>query len=58
MLGGAIEGVHGRIKDIPKVVKAAPAKLRMHRARRKLKWLKKHNYLSEQERHLSSGLMG
>jgi hypothetical protein len=47
VLSGAIEGVHGHIKNIPKIIKAAPEKLRTHRARQKLKWLKKHNYLSE-----------
>jgi hypothetical protein len=50
--------VHGHIKNIPKMAKAAPEKLRTHRARQKLKWLKKHNYLSEQERYLSSDLTG
>jgi hypothetical protein len=57
-LSGAIEGVHGHIKDIPKIVKTAPARLRTHRARQKLKWLQKHNYLGEEERYLSSDLMG
>ena len=38
VLRRAIEIVHRHIKDVPKVVKAAPTNL---------KWLKKHNYLSE-----------
>jgi hypothetical protein len=58
VLGGAVEGVHGHMRAIPKAIKAAPARLRTRRARLKLKWLKKHNFLSEQERYLSSDLTG
>ncbi|KAF2796408.1 hypothetical protein K505DRAFT_359363 [Melanomma pulvis-pyrius CBS 109.77] len=52
-LGAALERINGYIKEFPKAAREVSAKLRTRRARQKLAWLKKHNFLSEQERYLT-----
>jgi len=53
-----VEGMHAHIKSVSRVVKDSPAKWRAHRAKRKLTWLKKHDFLSDQERYLTSEVTG
>ncbi|KAF2703667.1 hypothetical protein K504DRAFT_175118 [Pleomassaria siparia CBS 279.74] len=51
-----LEKIDGHMKEMSRVVREAPEKLWNHRAKQKLTWLKKHNYLSDQERLLTSDL--
>jgi hypothetical protein len=45
-------------KDLPAAVKDAQAKVKAKRAKGKMRWLERHNFLSAQDRLLSEELRG
>ncbi|CAN9207893.1 unnamed protein product [Alternaria alternata] len=53
-----IEDVSKIAKDVPTAFKEAQMKLSLKRAKDKIRWLEKHNYLSGQERLLTQELVG
>jgi hypothetical protein len=53
-----VEDVGKMAKDVPHAFKEAQVKLSSRRARGKIRWLEKRNYLSGQERLLTQALLG
>lgn len=53
-----VEDVGKIAKDVPSAVKEAQVKLSSKRAKSKIRWLEKHNYLSCQDRFLTRELVG
>lgn len=53
-----VEDVGKIAKDVPSALKGAQVKLSSKRAKGKLRWLEKRNYLSGQERLLTQALVG
>ncbi|KAI4942062.1 hypothetical protein J4E91_010260 [Alternaria rosae] len=53
-----VEDVGKIAKDVPSALKGAQVRLSSKRAKGKLRWLEKRNYLSGQERLLTQALVG
>jgi hypothetical protein len=53
-----VEDVGKMAKDVPIALKEAQIKLNSKRAKDKIRWLERHNYLNGQERVLARELVG
>ncbi|KAF1944421.1 hypothetical protein EJ02DRAFT_420489 [Clathrospora elynae] len=57
-LAKGVGGAGKMAKDMPTMVKEVQVKLKVKRAKGKIRWLEKHKYLSRQERFLTQEITG